>query len=862
MTTTSSQTPMMQQWHACKAKAKDAILLFRLGDFYEAFYEDAVEISKEIQLTLTQRQGVPMCGVPYHSSESYIDQLLEKGKKIAIAEQVEDPKQTKGLVKREVVRVITPGTITNSTLLKDKANNFFLSLTQIGSIYGLAFIDLSTSEFRVMELESKSALFDELYKHKPAEFLVSKKFLQNHQPLFEEIKQIFTFILSEKEDWHFDPENAFTTLKLHFKTQNLDGFGLKGMTAATAAAGSLLAHLQDALHLDISHISNIQKESLNGFMSIDRTTMRHLELIEPLHESHTKNTLFDLLDFTLTPMGGRKLANWIRSPLFSLEAILNRQSAIEELLASTDQQSTFHSALGKVKDLERLIMRVSNRSASPRDLLALSSSLEQTMILKRALKTLNADLFFQAEKEIVDLQELVHSIETALSDDAPIRPSDTGVFQSGYNSELDEYRSISQNSRDWLINYQQSLREKTQIKTLKVGYTRVFGYYIEVSKAQAKNMPEDFQRRQTLVNAERFISDELKAFEYKILGAEDKMKALEVKLYQEFLQKVGEYCTPVQKAARAVATLDCIYALVTAAKDYNYTKPCLKEDHPIEIQQGRHPIIDQSMALSSFIPNDTYLDDKNQQLLLITGPNMAGKSTYIRQVALIVIMAQVGSYVPAEKVVMGLVDQVFTRIGASDDLSRGQSTFMVEMTETANILHHATSKSLVVLDEIGRGTSTYDGIAIAWAVAEYLLTEENSRAKTLFATHYWELTQLEKEFSSAKNFQVAVKETPEGIVFLHKIIRGDTDRSYGIHVARLAGLPQKALVSAQRRLSSLEKKHRNTSRKPDMQLNLFDEKPKEHPLIKDIQEMNINALTPLQALQALFDLQQKAHHDI
>jgi len=860
---TITPTPMMQQWHACKKQAKDALLFFRLGDFYEAFYEDAILISKEIGVTLTKRQETPMCGVPFHSSESYIDQLLEKGFKVAIAEQVEDAKQTKTLVKREVVRIITPGSITHSSLLKDKSNNFFVSLVQIGSVYGLALIDLSTSDFTVLELESKQALLDELCKQKPAEFLVSQKFIQDHASLFAEIEQVFTFVLTEKEAWHFDPQSALHALQHHFQIQSLDGYGLRGMTAAIAAAGALLTHLQDALHLDIAHLKTIQKDSLDGFLSIDRTTMRHLELLEPLHDAKGKNTLFDLLDFTLTPMGGRLLANWIKRPLFSLSDIEQRQLAIEELIVNPDVQFGLRKALERIKDLERLIMRISNSSAGPRDLISLSLSLASAMQAKEELKILRSPLMKNLFTQLHNMSDLIGSIEKAIHENPPLRASDTGIFKEGYNEELDEYHSIRTNSKDWLTRYQQDLRESTQIKTLKVGYTRVFGYYIEVSKAQAKNMPEDFQRRQTLVNGERFISTALKEFEYKILGAEDKIKALESKLYEAFLKMVSESCQKVQEIARALAQIDSLSALAFAARQYNYVKPTLDESDRIEIRQGRHPIIDQALAVSAFIPNDTFLDSKTNQLLLITGPNMAGKSTYIRQVALIVILAQIGSFVPAESAHIGLVDQVFTRIGASDDLARGQSTFMVEMTETANILRHATSRSLVILDEIGRGTSTYDGIAIAWSVAEYLLTEKNRQAKTLFATHYWELTQLEKEYTQAKNFQVAVKETPEGIVFLHQIIRGDTDRSYGIHVARLAGLPFEALQSAQRRLSSLEKNHRVQKKvKPRDQFNLFEDLPKENPLLKELKDLNLNTLSPMQAQQKLFELQQRAHHDL
>lgn len=859
---TTATTPMMKQWHECKKQAPDALLLFRLGDFYEAFYDDAIEISKEIQLTLTKRQGIPMCGVPYHSSESYIDQLIEKGHKIAVAEQIGDPKQTKSIVKREVVRVITPGSLTHSSLLKDKSNNFFIALSQISSTYGLALVDLSTSEFRVMELGSEQELIDELFKQKPAELLVSCQFIDNNESLFEEVKEAFTFVLTKKENWQFDFESALEFLKKHLQVQNLDGYGLKGLSAATTAAGALLSHLEEYLHLDISHIRSIQKDSLEGYMSIDRSTLRHLELLDPLHESNSKSTLFALLDTTLTPMGARKLCSWIKRPLYNIEAITQRHNAVEELVTQTTKRTKITEHLGNIRDLERLIMRISNRSASPRDLVSLSSSLCHVMSLKKEISEMSSALLTQSHTQIQDMSELINMIQHAIVDSPPLRSSDKGIFRSGFNKELDEYRSISQHSQDWLTSYQQELRDTTQIKTIKVGYTRVFGYYIEVSKAQAKHMPASFQRRQTLVNAERFISEELKAFEYKILGAEDKIKALESKLYQTFLEQVARYCQDVQRIAAAVSNIDCLASFAECSVRYKYIRATIDKGDAISIHGGRHPIIDQALV-SSFIPNDTYLNSEDQQLLLITGPNMAGKSTYIRQVALIVIMAQIGCFVPADEARIGLVDKVFSRIGASDDLSRGQSTFMVEMTETANILHHATSRSLVILDEIGRGTSTYDGIAIAWSVAEYLLTIAEKKAKTLFATHYWELTQLEKEYKTVKNYQVAVKETSEGIIFLHKIIRGDTDRSYGIHVARLAGLPFEALQSAQKRLLSLEKKHRtHKPLKAESQMSLFEEKPKPSKVVQELKKVDVNAISPMQALQKLLELQHIAEHEL
>lgn len=805
-------SPMMAQWHACKKMAKDAVLFFRMGDFYEAFYEDAVLAAKELDLTLTKRQDIPMSGVPYHASESYIDKLVCKGFKVAIAEQMEDPKKVKGLVKREVVRIVTPGTLINSSLLSDKSNNFFACVTQLNSLFGLAFLDLTTAEFRVAEFEHPQEIINELYRLKPAELLVSHKFKDRQDNLIQELKQSYQYLLNTQEDWRFDHQITHNFLTSHFKVHSLDGFGLKGMLAGINAAGALLQYLQDQLCLTVDHIQEIQTYSTTQYMVLDRNTQRNLELTESLYDHSRRNTLLEILDFTQTPMGARLMRHWIKQPLLSPADIELRQDAVQSFYNHSNFLDKLASYLGQVRDLERLMMRISSGNASPRDLLALRTSMEAIPMIKALLQPIVhfSQLLKQEELKLEPLPEMVHLIGRAICDEPPLRITDGNIFRDGYHPELDELRLLCRDSQSWVSQYQTHLREETGIKTLKVGFTRMFGYYIEVSKGQAEKMPDSFQRRQTLVNAERFITPELKDFESKVLTAEEKMAGLENELFNALRSEIAKYAPIILKLAQAIARIDCLSSMALAAKKFNYTRPVVDYSQTLQIIEGRHPVIEAINLSEKFIPNDTLLDNDRNRLLLITGPNMAGKSTYIRQVALITIMAQMGSFIPAKSAHIGIVDKVFTRIGASDDLSKGQSTFMVEMTETANILHNATSRSLVILDEIGRGTSTYDGISIAWSVAEYLLTTENKQAKTLFATHYWELTKLEDKIPGAVNYSVAVHEAEDNIIFLRKIVKGGTDKSYGIHVARLAGLPSCLLERAKEILEHLEE---NANRK-------------------------------------------------
>lgn len=796
----------MAQWHACKETAGEALLLFRMGDFYEAFYDDAALLSKELDLALTKRQDIPMAGVPYHSAEGYIDRLIQKGIKIAIAEQMEDPKKTKGLVKREVVRFITPGTVISSALLPEKSNNFFAALSSSANTFGLAVLDISTGELIALECDTVHQLKTELWRFKPKEILAPRRFLQKYQDIIEETKISFSPLINPHDDWRFEDSAAKEFLLAHLQVKTLAGFGLKETGAAVSSTGALLAYLQDFLRLPIQHIQTIKTYSLNDYMVLDPAAQRNLELTESIRPHQQKLTLYDVLDNTSTPMGGRQLMHWIKHPLLSLDAIYQRQGAIDAILQKHSLSERLESHLRYVKDLERLMTKVSSGFALPRDLAYLKASLSPLPeIRKELLSACSSSPFLVERAEKIGIHgELYQLIDRSLVEEPPFRIGDSRLFKEGFHKELDELRLIGQDGKKWLADYQEALRNKTGIKTIKVGYNRMFGYYIEVSKGQAANMPATFIRRQTLVNAERFISEELKAFEDKVLSASDRIESMEQELFAELRRQVAMHKAAVLETASAIGQIDCILSLAIAAKKHGWVKPLVDMSRKLLIVEGKHPILDSFRKAERFVPNDTYMDDEKNRLMLITGPNMAGKSTYIRQVALIAIMAHIGSYVPAKSAQIGLIDRVFTRIGAHDDLARGQSTFMVEMTETASILNNATDRSLVILDEIGRGTSTYDGIAIAWSSAEWLLTHEGKKAKTLFATHFFELTKMEEVIEGAVNFNVAVHEQRGQVVFTHKIVKGSADKSYGIHVAKLAGLPPGAIERSKEILAHLE----------------------------------------------------------
>ncbi|NDD57628.1 MAG: DNA mismatch repair protein MutS [Chlamydiae bacterium] len=855
-------SPMMMQWHECKKKAPEALLFFRLGDFYEAFFEDAITLSKELDLTLTKRQDIPMAGVPAHTAENYIDKLVSKGYRIAIAEQLEDPKAVKGIVKREIVRIITPGSVINSSLLAEKSNNFIASLHQINRTLGLSILDLTTAEFKVYEFENSDTLMDELFRLRPKEILVSQKCSTHQKKVLDTLSLELSTSIIYREDWHFDPQATVNFLVRHFKLHSVDSFGLQPMPCATSCAGALLSYLQNELNVSIDHILSVQKENTSKYMSLDSSTQKHLELAESLHEKQNQYTLLSFLDNTLTAMGGRMLSFWLLHPLMDISEITRRQDAVEFFSNFSEKKSLQHT-LGQIKDLERLIMKIEMGYANPRDLLGLGLSLA---VVPEAAKILEnrslPSLLSEQIHKLSDVKLLSDTICGALMEELPLKIGDGPIFRYGYHHELDEYRLIQSKSNEWMANYQMELRSSTGIKTLKVGYTRAFGYYIEVSRGQADKIPVSFDRRQTLVNAERFITQELKEYEYKVLSAEEKIASIENELFIALRQEIRLRSTEIRSIASALAHIDCLLSLSIVAQSHQLVRPLIDESSIFNVEASRHPVIEASLKSESFIANDVHLDDALNKLYLITGPNMAGKSTFIRQVALLAILAQMGSFVPARKAHIGIIDKVFTRIGASDNLSRGQSTFMVEMTETAHILHNTTSKSLVILDEIGRGTSTYDGISIAWAVAEYLLTTPGKTPKTLFATHYCEMIELESKIPGALNYHIAVHESEKEIVFLRKIVRGGTDKSYGIHVARLAGLPANVIKKAKEVLKALEEKTGKVSVQPKkekdlQQLSLFTYQDfpaiDPDPILTEIREMEPNSLTPMEALQKIME---------
>ncbi|SCA64015.1 DNA mismatch repair protein MutS [Chlamydiales bacterium SCGC AG-110-P3] len=804
MSTTPKLTPMMQQWHECKQAAGDAVLLFRMGDFYEAFHDDAPIFSRELELTLTQRQGIPMAGIPVSTCAAYVDRMVAKGYRVAIAEQLEDPKQTKGIVKRGVTRVVTPGTVIDSSLLSDKSNNYIASIAQVGKTYGLAFLDLTTGEFDTIELTSLHELQNELHRVHPSEIVTSETFYNKQDAMFRDLLASYQFLTSTIESWRYDHASACGILNDHFGTHSLDGFGLGGMVAGTNAAGGLLYYLRDRLCQSIDHVRTIGTYNISQYVALDRITMRNLELTRNLHEGSRRNTLLDTLDRTCTSMGGRLLRHWIVQPLLDVDAIVCRQDAIAAFHEQRGVTDTFRQLLDGVRDLERLSMKVSSGLAAPRDLVGLRISLEALPGITQTLAAITSQAVSDQMLRIPDLSSVAALIAQSICDEPPLRVSDGGVIRDGVNSELDDLRTIRRDGKAWITNYQQQLRDQLDIRTLKVGFNRMSGYYIEVSRGQSNRMPDTFQRRQTLANNERFLSPELKEYEQKVLTAEDRITNIEAELYRAVRTEVATFCDKITTTAQALAHLDCLCGLAVVARDHGYIRPTVDNGTEILLEDGRHPVLDANTANEPFIPNSTLLNNSKSRLHIITGPNMAGKSTYIRQVALLVIMAQMGSFIPARNARIGITDKVFTRIGASDDLSRGQSTFMVEMTETANILNNATDRSLVILDEIGRGTSTYDGISIAWAVAEHLLTIPGKQARTLFATHYFELTRIEEAIEGAVNYNVAVQELDDDIRFLRKIVRGSADRSYGIHVGRLAGLPEAVVHRAKSLLSDLE----------------------------------------------------------
>ncbi len=809
MGTTSELTPAMRQYMEAKKDLPDhTILLFRMGDFYELFFDDAKLAAPIMDVVLTARAGVPMCGVPYHALRNYVSKILDAGYKAAIAEQLEDPKLAKGLVKRDVTEIITPGTCLEDNMLRSKQSNFLVSVFPAKGLYGLAVMDLSTGDFRVTELKGQSALEIEFNRLQPSECIVPtgcyEQWTNDGFPDFPE-----HIAWNKVDDWTFDFEMSRDNLCRHFEVASLDGYGCRGLTAAVSAAGALLNYVQSSLRRDISHITGLQCYNTEDCMTIDRISQRNLELVEPIFADGKGNTLLSVLDRTVTPMGARRLREWILRPLRSKGSIEERLDAVGELVAEPMLLQEMRELLGRVRDLERVIARLNLGTANARDLQVLGRGLEEIPGIRSVLATMNAGLFKKISEMMTDEKEIVSLIESAIVDEPPVAIKEGGIIRDGYDNELDLLRRASTEGKNWIAEYQAKEIERTGIKNIKVRYTKVFGYFIEVTKAFLDRVPQDYMRKQTLVGAERFITPELKEIEDKVIGSDEKSMALEYEIFQQLRGTICAKTVNIQNNAHAIAFIDAICSLAEVAVRQNYVRPEISEEPMLDIRDGRHPVLEARMTGETFVPNDAVLDTRDGQIAIITGPNMAGKSTYIRQVALIALMAQMGGFVPASHAVIGLVDRVFTRIGAADDLSRGQSTFMVEMVETANILNHATPQSLIVLDEIGRGTSTFDGLSLAWAVAEYLHDNQKVKARTLFATHYHELTDLSLTKKGVRNFNVMVTEQGEQITFTRKIVPGCADKSYGIHVARLAGLPKEVIKRAGEVLVNLENDEQN-----------------------------------------------------
>ncbi len=862
-------SPLMQQYFSIKNQYKDAILFFRVGDFYEMFFDDAKLASQELEITLTgkecgQEERAPMCGIPFHAVDTYVAKLIEKGYKVAICEQLEDPRTTKGMVKRDVIRIVTPGTIIESNMLDDKKNNYIMSVYKKGIYFGIAICDISTGDFystRIAENNNFAVLLDELAKFGPAEIVVNS-FLYNSIEEINEIRKRFNLYINnfDDENFKFDTENLLQNYKL--ENENTEIKDLKNYELETIAINALLVYLKQTQKIKLDHINHIRFYNLQKYMTLDITARRNLELLERQHDKGKKGTLLWVLDKTSTSMGGRKIRKWIGEPLLDVNQINKRLNAVRELKENSILRGELQQTLKKVYDIERLVGKISYGNSNGRDLNALKNSLKQIPNIKNLIKDSNSELIKFLELSLDECSDLAKLIEDAIVEDPPITLKEGGIIKLGYNQEIDEYKKASTEGKKWLLELEQREKEATGIKNLRIGFNRVFGYYIEITKSNLSLVPETYIRKQTLTNGERYITEELNELESKILGAEEKLIDLEYQIFTEVRTHLAKNIQRLQKSADIISTLDVLSALSTVAEDMNYVCPIVDNGGEIDIKEGRHPVIEKMIDTGSFVANDTYLNKDTDRFSIITGPNMAGKSTYMRQVALITLMAQIGSFVPASYAKIGIVDKIFTRVGASDDLSMGQSTFMVEMMEVANILKEATSNSLIILDEIGRGTSTYDGLSIAWAVVEHITDKTKCGAKTLFATHYHELTELETKLEGVKNYSIAVKEKGEDVIFLRKIIPGGTDESYGIHVAKLAGVPQAVVKRSNEILRSLERKSMLTGQKKtenkrqtEGQLDFFNYKLAE--IAHEIDKMNLNEMTPIDALNTLIKIKEK-----
>ncbi len=876
----SELTPMMQQYMKTKEDYPDCILFYRLGDFYEMFFDDAVKVSKELELTLTGKscglpERAPMCGVPYHAVDGYLNRLVSKGYKVAICEQLEDPATVKGLVKRDVVRIVTPGTNLDTQSLDETKNNYIMSVVYIADRYGLSVADVTTGDYFMTEISSSEKLFDEIFKFMPSELICNEAFYMSGMD-FDDLRERLGIIIYTLEAWYFDDALCRRSLKEHFHAGTLEGLGLGDYDSGVIAAGALLLYLKETQKTaSLSQLTKLATYTTGTFMLLDSSTRRNLELCETLREKQKRGSLLWVLDKTKTAMGARTLRKYIEQPLIRKGEVIRRQQAVGELKSAAIAREEIREYLTPVYDLERLVSKITYQSANPRDLIAFRSSLSMLPHIKYILGDMKSSLLKELYKKFDTLEDLYSLTEQAIADEPPIAMKEGGIIKEGYNEEVDKLRHAKSDGKEWLAKLESEEREKTGIKNLRIKYNKIFGYYLEVTNSFKNMVPDYYIRKQTLANAERYIIPELKELEDTILGAEDKLFALEYQLYCEVRDKVGAEVVRIQDTARAIATLDALSSMALVAEQNNYVCPKMNERGIIDIKEGRHPVVEKMIPGDLFITNDTYLDDKKKRISIITGPNMAGKSTYMRQTALIVLMAQIGSFVPAASAEIGMVDRIFTRVGASDDLASGQSTFMVEMTEVANILRNATNKSLLILDEIGRGTSTFDGLSIAWAVIEHISSSKLLGAKTLFATHYHELTELEGKIDNVNNYCIAVKEKGDDIIFLRKIVKGGADKSYGIQVAKLAGVPETVTERAKEIVEELI--HADiTTRIKDIavhgaapkiktkkydevdlaQMSLFDT-VKDDDVIEELKDLDISNLTPIDALNTLYQLQNK-----
>lgn len=871
-------TPMMQHYLKTHEEYKDCILFYRLGDFYEMFFDDAKVVSKELELTLTGKscgaeERAPMCGIPYHAAETYLTRLVKKGYKVAICEQVEDPKLAKGMVKREVTRVVTPGTTLNAQALDETKNNYIMCIAYIGDHYGISSADITTGDYYVTEVDSERKLLDEVNKYQPTEIICNEAFYISGIDI-DDMKNRMGIVIYSLDAWYFSDETAQMTLKDHFKVRDLEGLGLADYDSGVVAAGALLKYLYETQKTTLSNLVAIHPYTTGKFMIIDSSTRRNLELVETLREKQKRGSLLWVLDKTRTAMGARTLRSFVEQPLIERTEIEERYDAIDEFNTNAITREEIREYLNPVYDLERLITRVTYQTANPRDLIAFRNSIHMLPPIKTLMSDFQSPLLKRLYEQMDTLDELYELVERSIAEEPPLTLHDGGILKEGYNEEVDRLRKAKTDGKSWLADLEAKEREKTGIKNLKIKYNKVFGYYLEVTNSFKDLVPDYFTRKQTLANAERFITPELKELEDVILGAEDKLIVLEYELFREVRQKVADEVVRIQKTAKAVAQIDVFASLATVAEQNNYCRPKLNEKGLIDIKDGRHPVVERMIQNEMFVANDTYLDNGSNRVSIITGPNMAGKSTYMRQSALIVLMAQIGSFVPAKSAKIGIVDRIFTRVGASDDLASGQSTFMVEMSEVANILRNATSNSLLILDEIGRGTSTFDGLSIAWAVVEHISNPRLLGAKTLFATHYHELTELEGKLNSVNNYCIAVKEKGDDIVFLRKIVKGGADKSYGIQVAKLAGVPDNVIERAKEIVEELSNNDiteivQNISAegsskrsKPKLdevdleQISLLDTMDND-TILNELKELDLGQMTPIEAMNKLYELQNK-----